>query len=127
MLTRRRVLVVLALAVVGLAAAVVFVFASRPSVADAQSRTFLLVFQTIQQKAQTDPKFAFSVESYGAGAGGGALTISTINASANAIVDMGDNYVCLGSIKVDSSSDLKTVCIPFSAIVQVQAQNTLYN
>ena len=68
--TRRRALVAVALGVVGLAAAILFVFGSRPSAADAQSRTFLLVFQTIQQKAQTDPKFAFSVELYGAAASG---------------------------------------------------------
>jgi hypothetical protein len=125
--TRRRLYVVVALTAVGLIAAFVFSFVARPSVADAQSKVFLSVFQAIQQKGQTDPHFAFSVQSYGAAASGPGLSISTINASANSIIDMGDNYVCLGSIKVDSSADLKTVCLPFSAIVQVQATNTLFN
>ena len=110
-----------------LIAVLVISFAAQANIARAQSKTLLTVFQAIQQKAQADPKFAFTIESYGAAASGPGLSIATVSGTAGTIVDMGDDYVCIGSQKVDASTDLKTVCVPFSAIVQAQAGNTLFN
>jgi hypothetical protein len=97
-------------------------------VAKAQSKTMQGIFQRIQQRAKADPHFIFTVESYApASTTNQAVGVIAINAAANSIVDLGDDYVCLGSIQVTNDpKDLKTVCLPDSSIVRVYAQNTLF-
>lgn len=110
-----------------LMAAMFIALSSHSITVNAQSKSMQTVFQHIQQQAKADPKFPFTVESYGPTTNNTAVGISTINASANSIVEIGDDYVCMGSIQMSTTpDDIKTVCIPFSSIVRVYAQNTLF-
>src|SRR5262245_37294764 len=103
-------------------------FLIRPSAVNAQSKNMQSIFLRIQQQPSDDHQFPFTIESYGATTSSNPnVVITAINAGANSIVDVGDDYVCLGSVQMgDSTQELMTVCIPYSAIVRVQTQNTLF-
>lgn len=129
MQNRRFILMTFTLLFAIVIAVLVILFLSRSAVANAQAKSMQSIFQLIQQQAKNDPKFPFTIESYAppVAAGTQGLVVGAINASANSIVEIGEDYVCLGSIQMGSTDkDIKTVCVPYSAIVRVQMQNTLF-